>query len=470
MPTIHKLNGLIAWTRREDWRDAMADALTRHTAPACADAGHDIEDVPEILGSHVNGTIWGAAFEDLVAADLPEGRNIADEYLKRRGWTEPAATREYITALRHSVVSLYEVSDVVPGESMLLRDLVCPAEPVRVFEKSGTRGLRQWDRIGTRVIRLRGGAVISGTLLAFDLPTSERLLASLRDVRDKAGDLCAAIAPEPVQAAAAVQGGEAALTPELLLGRAAFVFTNLWLAAALHNALQATPPAVLNSDGNALVPITLHFPLRPGVALKAIRTALTTIPALRQADTNFWNWLAPTGTATRRPGRKGAGTQLITTLDDGAMVLGTVELIGRKVILSVNSEARAERGRTLLEPALHELVRPALEERQDLSQMRADQRASGRPLPSSGLASDEERAIIQQHMAEHYRKLLDQPIPSLGDVSPRDAVRSAKGREKVVAWLKILENGSARRPAGDPIGDYDFSWMWRELSITELRR
>lgn len=470
MPIVHKLDGLIAWTRREDWRDAMAEALTRHTASACADAGVDIEDVSEILGGHVNGSIWGAAFEDLVASDLSDGRNIADEYLKRRGWTEPAATREYITALRHSVISLYEVSDVVPGESMFLRDLVRPAEPVRVFEKSGTRSLRQWDRIGTRVIQLRNGAVISGTLLAFNQTTSERLLASLHGVHGKAGDLIAAMAPDAVQAAASAQETEAALTPELLLGRAAFVFTNLWLAAALRNALQATPPAVLNSDGDPLTPITLHFPLRPGVALKAVRIALATIAALRQADINFWNWLAPTGTATRRPAREGAGTQLITTLDDGAMVLGTVELVGRKVILSVNSETRAERGRALLEPALHELVRPALEERQDLDQMRAEQRASGRRPPSSGLAPDEERAIIQQHMGEHYRKLLDQPIPSLGDVSPRSAVRSAKGREKVVAWLKMLENGSAKRPAGDPIGDYDFTWMWRELGLTELRR
>jgi len=470
MPTEHKLNGLIAWTRREDWRDAMADALTRHIASACADAGVDIEDVPEILGGHVNGSIWGAAFEDLVASDPPDGRNITDDYLKRRGWTEPAATREYITALRHSVISLYEVSDVVPGESMLLRDLARPAEPVRVFEKSGTRGLHQWDRIGTRVIQLRGGAFISGTLLAFDQATSERLLASLRGVRGKAGDLIAAIAPEPIQAAASAQRPEAALTPELLLGRLAFVFTNLWLATALSDALEARPPAVLNSDGDPLTPITLHFPLRPGAALKAVRTALATIPALRQADTNFWNWLAPTGTSTRHPARKEAGTQLITTLDDGAMVLGTVELVGRKVILSVNSEPRAEQGRALLEPALQELVGPALEVRQDLYRTRADQRASGRRSPSSGLAPEEEHAIIQQQMAEHYRKLLDRPVPSLGDVSPRNAVRSAKGREKVVAWLKILENGSARRPAGDPIGDYDFTWMWRELGITELRR
>ncbi|MDB5374140.1 MAG: hypothetical protein JWP04_2782 [Belnapia sp.] len=47
---------------------------------------------------------------------------------------------------------------------------------------------------------------------------------------------------------------------------------------------------------------------------------------------------------------------------------------------------------------------------------------------------------------------------------------ATRGREKVVAWLKTLENHSAKRPAGDPIGDYDFGWMWRELGVDEWRR
>jgi hypothetical protein len=34
----------------------------------------------------------------------------------------------------------------------------------------------------------------------------------------------------------------------------------------------------------------------------------------------------------------------------------------------------------------------------------------------------------------------------LGDVSPRNAVKSKSGREKVVAWLKTLENHVAHMP------------------------
>ncbi|WP_052402972.1 hypothetical protein [Muricoccus aerilatus] len=187
MPVIHKLDGLIAWTRRAEWREVMAETLVRHVAKACAGADLEIEDLWDFLDDADQGVIWGAAFEDLLASDLPDGRNLADDYLKRCCLKEPVVTQEYIAALRHSVISLYEVSEVVPGESMLLRDLVRPSEPVRVLEKAGTRSLRQWDRVATRVIPQRSVTVISGTLLAFDQDTSEQLLASLRRVRSKAG-------------------------------------------------------------------------------------------------------------------------------------------------------------------------------------------------------------------------------------------------------------------------------------------
>jgi hypothetical protein len=138
----HKLDGLIAWTRHDEWCEPLARSLERHTAQACEAAEIDQGEIEDLLGAYAATTIWGAAFEDLLATDLPDGRNLAEEYLRRRGWKESAATREYITGLRHSVISLYEVSGLVPGESMLLRDLIRGGAPIRVMEKSGSRGLR----------------------------------------------------------------------------------------------------------------------------------------------------------------------------------------------------------------------------------------------------------------------------------------------------------------------------------------
>jgi hypothetical protein len=88
---------------------------------------------------------------------------------------------------------------------------------------------------------------------------------------------------------------------------------------------------------------------------------------------------------------------------------------------------------------------------------------------SSGLSPDEERAVIQESLDRHYMNLLDEPVPMLGNTTPRRAAKSAKGRKKLVAWLKLLENGAARHGGGSPMADCDLTWMWEELGVANLR-
>ena len=137
MSTSQSIQGLIKWSQRGEWRDNFETALERHVGPACRSAGIGLDELAEIIGDHWMTTLWGCVFEDLVSAGRAE-RNVADDYLKRRGWKESAGTRAYIEALRRSSTSLYEVSDIVGGVSFLARDLVRSGEPVRVFERSAT--------------------------------------------------------------------------------------------------------------------------------------------------------------------------------------------------------------------------------------------------------------------------------------------------------------------------------------------
>jgi hypothetical protein len=37
-------------------------------------------------------------------------------------------------------------------------------------------------------------------------------------------------------------------------------------------------------------------------------------------------------------------------------------------------------------------------------------------------------------------------------------------------WLKYIENGAANSGVADPMASYDFTWMWEELGLIELRR
>ncbi len=443
LATLHTIDGLMSWAGREEWRGVLADYVQRHTAQAFAAAGIDLHELAEVIGDDYFPAIWGAAFEDLVATVHPDGRNLADDYLKRRGWKESVSTREYISGLRHAVVSLYEVSGLVPGESMLLRDLVRPDEPIRVFEKSGSRGLRQWDRVATRVIPIRGRAIISGTLMQFDHDASEVMLASLCQ-----------------------RATEPSSNPNSVLAQSAALFTNAWLDAALKAAQGRNHPQIMNSDGETLDFVTLRFPLLPGITVAQARSALGSIPALRQETASFWNWLSVSKPKGRS--RQAKAHTFTTTMDDGAIVLGNVEIKGRRVSLTVNSEARSAHGQAMLEIALSGLVRTPLTERTDLDKMLADQRETA--PPPTGLSPEEERAVIRQALDDHYRGVLDERIPMLGNRSPRAAARTAKGRDLVVGWLKSLENHSAGLGTDDPMGGYDFGWMWRELGLEELRR
>ena len=140
MPNAHSLRGLMKWLTRDEWRDRFAEVYGDHLRPACEGIGADVDEIVSVLGQDwFMTTIWGSAFEDFLTRDFDGCYNIADDYLKRRGWKESASTRAYITALRTSVPSLYEVSDIIKDASFRARDLVRGGDPILISERSATR-------------------------------------------------------------------------------------------------------------------------------------------------------------------------------------------------------------------------------------------------------------------------------------------------------------------------------------------
>lgn len=131
-------------------------------------------------------TLWGCAFEDLLTREFePDGANIADAYLKRRGWKETPGSRAYIRALRKSLMSLYEVSEVTPGRSFLARDLIRGGEPILVSEKSATQMLKTWDRIAARIVPIGGKRILAGGLLPFTMEAADVVMDGLRKAEGK---------------------------------------------------------------------------------------------------------------------------------------------------------------------------------------------------------------------------------------------------------------------------------------------
>lgn len=314
-----------------------------------------------------------------------------------------------MVGLRSSVMSLYEVSDIKPEESFLARDLFRGGEPVRVSERAATRTLQPWDRIAGRIVEVRGKNVLGGGLLPFEHDLSETLLASLRRVHERAKkdvgkflhDLD--LDPAPAHVARAVDVTEA-------LRLAAPLVSTYWLKDVLDHALNPHIPEIHNSDGEMMEFFALHFRLLPGVPAKRVREALDCLPDLRPESETFWNWLAPKAALSGRSEPEARpGHRFISTMDDGSLVLGTLELKCQTLMVSVNSEGRAERARTLLSPVLEKFASDPLIERQTLEQAMAARPADSTATRPAGLPPGEERRLIHAHLDAHYRKQLDDP-------------------------------------------------------------
>ena len=341
---------------------------------------------------------------------------------------------------------------------------------MQVFERSATRSLSQWDRIAARVVTVLGKTQITGGVLPFSHRLAEEALASIERVRKKARAEAVKLAHSLGRNVDDGAFGLVTGVDEVLAG-SAFMFSNLWLDDVLRRALNPSLPQMQNTDGEPLEFITVHFQLVTKSNQPAIRAALDDLPPLRKESDVFWNWVEAKAVSRKSAKGRAADTQTFgTTMDDGAIVLGNVELTAKAVTLSVNSEARAARGRALLEPVLAGLVRAPLVERQTVEQMMAlsHDRSSAQDAPR--LPPDEERRIIHQGLTDHYRRTLDEPIPSSRQPVAAQGGEDRKGREKVIGWLKMLENHSAQQGRDDPVGSYDFTWIWKELGLGDERR
>jgi hypothetical protein len=263
-----------------------------------------------------------------------------------------------------------------------------------------------------------------------------------------------------------------AFSQNAMLRAAAPAITTLWLIDVIDCAVDPPVPDIRNTEGDELVFCAVHFPLAADATADDIRLALGRCPALRQESTTFWNWFAPQQPAEALPRQKRTSQShtFATTLNDGSLVLGAVEVRGKTLILSVNSQGRANRGRALLSELLSGLVGEPLVEMQTLNQVTAS-RPDSPPPPEPNLTKDERHTIINQSLDRHYQDMLDQPAPILGNKSPRAMAKTAKGRAKVIDWLKMLENSAAKSAErNDDMATYDFAWLWAELGLKDLRR
>ena len=467
--TDKAIRNIMRWAERPEWAGEQAAVFEAHLKPLCERIGISQGQLGEELEQHgYNGMVLGIVFEDFLSRQLPpDGRNIIDDYLKRRGWRETVPGRRYLQQIRDSVLSLYEVVEVSPGQHCDLRDLVRDQgdETIRVFERMGTQNLVKWDRIAGRVLTLNGRRIFSGGILPFPRESAQSLLELLSEAQQNLVGSPLEVADEAIREAMS-----SALNPGQFLRQSCPAFTSIWLMHTLER-LHQPLPEMSNRDGDALVFTETRFPfLAEQSELIIERLDATSEWGRDDPDDDCWIWLSEQETISDQPQR---GLAIETFQEGEGQLNGVLELTPGVLTLSANSVQRAQRGQEMLETLLHGLVGPALSLYETAEQAMAENeiRPQGDDDQESADGIDPELAaeMIQRHMDQHYRRTLDEPIPALGNKTPRQCARSKKGREKVIEWLKHLENNELHRAADQGQAPYDCRWMWEELKLTRWR-
>jgi hypothetical protein len=383
------------------------------------------------FGSEARG--WIRDFEDpsqVLSLAIPwsvyhfqiQGRPAFEWYLEEEKPKPGSEERRWLDAQRAAWLSVWEVTEVRPGEGLTLRDLLTD-EQRRVQEVLATETLVKRDCVLARVVEMDDNAVLGGV---------------------HPRPLPPAAAAEIVRRARTRLRRKGAVPPERLrdekLGR--YLIRRWEEAVADLESLWSKPPQLRNMDGEPIILTTDHFELTPGTRddVAARLAALDGVLAL-----------------------EGAADPTYDFLRDGTLV-GQARLSGDALRLETNSVARADALRRRIEDACAELVRHRAREHTDPLSEPVQRDAAERPRGRSEAPSPEAQQLVLDFKRAHYAGWADEALPALGGKSPREAVSTPAGRGAVDVLLKDMENREERLPPGER---FDFSELRRELKLDD---
>jgi hypothetical protein len=469
-------DAITKWSDREAWRHRRDTVVQDHLGPVAEALELTSDEIVAAAGDDSIHQVILCAFEDFLTCDFePDQQNIVDDYLKRRGWKESAPVKQYLRALRRSVISLYEVTETMPASHFWARDLVRGGAPVRIEDKLASESVVRWDRLAARALPIGGRTYLSAGLLWLAFDDSRAILDRIARLRSRFRQEIGRQARRHGLPSAPLR---ALPVEDAILGELAPLFSQTWLTTMVRRACADPLANATNFDGDPLAVCEVRFPLPAPGRAGDIEACLDGLPELSRDTPGraVWAWLSRPpeigGSGESKAGRKRART---ASNQDGGHILGVLQLDANALRLQTNSVARAERGGALLSRALGSLLGAPLTSVQSLEQVMTSARTQdAAPMEMEQVElpfpPEAEEAAQRQVLDRHYRETLSSPVPMLGGRSPKQAVRSKAGREQVVEWLKYLENQDAHRAQVQGEAAYDFTWMWQALGITDLRQ
>lgn len=379
---------------------------------------------------------------------IPEDTTVAESFMFVHRSSLTLEEVLLLSSANRCRFTFCEILEVRPGVGMKQFDLLRRLE-FEVIEHEASRTLRRGDIIycaTTRMGQVTSNLAIGPYTLA---PTNKKDILDLRDwILDSIG--------------------VDELTDELLDD---FELDIRDLYLDIVSDMLDPHPDIRNTDNDPLLPQKVYFQINSAEqafhALKDLAEGVDESDLL--ADAKLENGVLRSVEIPWFGGNAKARKRLA-----GPVLLGNIQIEDEEMIVEVNSNERAELIRQLVEEKLGDdvkyettLIEPLPSPESIESQLAAavDSRPEATENPFSFLndAPPELLAKLAERNRQHWEAWFDDPIPALGNLTPREAAKTERGRDLLESLLCEYEIRQAHSPGN--IFTPDIAALRRELGL-----
>lgn len=373
-------------------------------------------------GIQLNATEWLLAEGQILVRG--EHKRVSEYLLGQGGPLFTVAQRRWMTQLAERPLRLYDITGVIPGKQMTLCDaLDTEALPIIVREISGSQAALAGTQIGFRIMEVEGHHELSGAAYPFSHLVGPGVVAHILEAMDKFDKRREDL-------------------PEFL----SFIIRRKWLEQ--YFAPMPIPTIMDAYSGEPILLITDHYRVKDW---KVLIQALTT-----QGDVH---------------GDRESGWDRLIDCEDGqtrAMVTINVGKRADKITLFYKTQSYADKGRPWFEVLANDAVQFISRELSDpkgvMANMPANQgtkpRGGERDLPPEVVADVIEKAIHRM-----YTHWADEPIQALNGKTPRQAIKTPAGLERVKGLLQKYEAGEQQQAEQQGRREISYAFLWDALGI-----
>lgn len=416
----------LSTNQRKGWQVAFSSLFEQLLSAQDRQAVGSLDE-DAIAGIQINLTEWLLAEGTIQVKG--ESRRVADYLIGPFGPPLTPGQRNWIQQMAQRPLRLYKVTDVIPGAQITLCDaLLDAAEPVQVKERSGSQNIQPGMLLGARVMHVGDHFELSGAAYQFSIMAGHAAEQRLREYERE-------------------YEREFGHTPDLAQEQALLIMS-CWLQQ--YVAPPRMPTMVDQYSGEPIVPITDHYRV---VDWAALTLALQACADVEGDRTHGWTRLIDCEDGQQRP----ALSINPSKKPDQIEVFYMTQLY---------ADQGKEWLRSLVGHALTLITRKVADPQSLIKESKKTSAKTSKSVKLPDIDPQELHKIIESVLQRTYANWCDEPIPDLNNKTPRQAIQTTAGLERVKGLLRSYENSEAvqAQQQGRAAVSYDFLWAAIGLS------